>query len=345
MLYTLTLLLLATFPPFFFLARLLVADRREPEPLEMVLFTLALGIISTLPASFAERVLGSLPFFAPTVPFSAIITAFVRVAPIEEACKLAVVLLFVWGNENFNEENDGIVYVATSSIGFALFENILYVLSNGFGVGVLRAVTSIPLHAFCGVLMGSCVGRARFARTRGAAAALVLRGFALAWFFHGLYDSLALSGSGFLALVGALVVALTFYGNRAIARGRALSLARWANPAAAPTIRLDPSIDTFSRAVAKYGANRVGVDELGRAFLKPERQTWKAIASRTLFLGSLIVAALMSKSVDAQLSSSPALFASRVCFAIQTLTVPVMLGVLLELSYQRRRSRPHYFSQ
>ena len=55
-----------------------------------------------------------------------------------------MVLLFVWGNPNFNEENDGVVYVGASAIGFAVLENIAYVVQNGIGTGVLRAMAPLP---------------------------------------------------------------------------------------------------------------------------------------------------------------------------------------------------------
>ena len=59
------------------------------------------------------------------------------IAPIEEFVKLLVIFIYVWDNINFNEENDGIVYTGTASIGFALFENILYVFRGEMSAGTM----------------------------------------------------------------------------------------------------------------------------------------------------------------------------------------------------------------
>lgn len=60
---------------------------------------------------------------------------------------------------------DGIIYAVAASLGFATVENIAYVLEGGFAVGVLRAVLSVPGHAFFGALMGFYMGVAKHAST------------------------------------------------------------------------------------------------------------------------------------------------------------------------------------
>jgi len=140
---------------------------------------MGLGACSAVVASIAEILLGLLPFFHGRGTAAGAISSFLQVAPVEEMCKLGVVLAFVWRNPNFNEENDGIVYVGASAIGFALLENILYVAENGIGTGVLRAISAMPLHVFTAVVLGLHVGRARFAADRGTRILLIARGLAL----------------------------------------------------------------------------------------------------------------------------------------------------------------------
>jgi RsiW-degrading membrane proteinase PrsW (M82 family) len=48
------------------------------------------------------------------------------------------------------------------SMGFAAFENILYVFQGGFKVALLRAFTAIPAHATFGVIMGYYMGKSKF---------------------------------------------------------------------------------------------------------------------------------------------------------------------------------------
>ena len=53
------------------------------------------------------------------------------------------------------------VYAVFVSLGFALWENIAYVLRFGFGTAVARAVTAVPGHACFGVFMGVWYGVAK----------------------------------------------------------------------------------------------------------------------------------------------------------------------------------------
>ncbi len=265
------------------------------------------------------------------------------IAPVEEACKLAVVLAFVWKNRNFNEENDGIVYVTASAIGFALFENVFYVWSNGFGTGIARAFTSIPLHTFCGVIMGHCAGRARFAADRATANRQILGGFLAAVAVHGLYDTLAFSGTALGLLIVPLVIALFVVGRSLILSGKALSARRWDNPADAPRMSIDTADQAMARAVAKYGTGKIGRTEDGRFFLKPERQPWKAIVARGLFA---VVAAgwiFIALAARGGAGEPRADLSEALTYLSLMSLVPLMLAILLEVSYRRRKSGNHYF--
>ena len=54
-----------------------------------------------------------------------------------------------------------IVYAVFSSLGFACIENILYVLSGGVGIAILRAILSVPGHMCFGVIMGYFLSQAK----------------------------------------------------------------------------------------------------------------------------------------------------------------------------------------
>lgn len=225
--FSVKLLLLAIIPPVAYLLYLLSKDKREPEPAHAIAQAVILGICSTIPAMFAEMFLLRFPLFIGEGLRVAALKSFLVIAPVEEACKLGAILLVMWGNKNFNEENDGIVYVTAGSIGFALFENVFYVMGNGMATGIARAVTSIPLHTFCGVIMGYGVGRARFSKDRAARKRYIVTGFLVATFIHGLYDALAMSGTALALLIAPLVIAIFVVGKTLLDRGKALSEARW----------------------------------------------------------------------------------------------------------------------
>jgi len=127
-------------------------------------------------------------------------TAFLHAAIPEEFYKLVVLMTFCWFSRHFDEPFDGIVYGATVSLGFATLENVLYVSQGGLVVAILRAVTAVPGHAFCGVVMGYFVGRAKFAST--GRTWIIMQGFVLAVVMHGLYDLFLMTGTAwaFMAL-------------------------------------------------------------------------------------------------------------------------------------------------
>jgi len=83
----------------------------------------------------AELALKGMPVFRGQGLRTSFLVSFLQIAPVEEACKLAVVLLFVWKSPHFYKENDGIVYMGSSALGFALLENIAYVVEHGLGTG------------------------------------------------------------------------------------------------------------------------------------------------------------------------------------------------------------------
>jgi RsiW-degrading membrane proteinase PrsW (M82 family) len=133
-------------------------------------------------------------------------TVAAMVGLIEEGTKFLVVYYSVYRHREFDEVFDGIVYAVVASLGFATLENIAYVLEGGAGVGVMRALLSVPGHAFFGAIMGFNMGMAKFAGSgeRRWLAYGVL-GAALA---HAAYNAVVLSRTAAALLVVPLVVYL-----------------------------------------------------------------------------------------------------------------------------------------
>ena len=215
--------LIAVLPPVFFLVWILRYDRMEPEPLSSVLKVFLLGCLSIIPAAFMESAMLSLPVFSPAGLTGSALQSFLVIAPIEEAVKLLIVILFIRKSRHFTESNDGIVYAGTASIGFALAENLFYVFEHGALVGMARAVTSIPGHTFTGVIMGYFVGMGMFSSSPRGRSTYILKGFLAAWFLHGIYDTFVLSGTAISLMVIPLVVLNFIFGIKILRKGRALS--------------------------------------------------------------------------------------------------------------------------
>ena len=86
------------------------------------------------------------------------IQVFIGVALIEEFCKWIIAYKISYNDKDFDEFYDAILYCVFVALGFACFENLLYVYENGIGTGLLRAVLAVPGHACDGVLMGYYLG-------------------------------------------------------------------------------------------------------------------------------------------------------------------------------------------
>ncbi|MCJ7449109.1 MAG: PrsW family glutamic-type intramembrane protease [Bacteroidales bacterium] len=172
-------------------------DRYEKEPLSILLKALFTGVLIVLPVVIIEYVLS---LFSRNLEglSDAAYTAFIVAGFTEEGMKYLAFYMFFWKNKNFNEKFDGIVYAVFIALGFAAVENILYVITGGFGVGILRAVTAVPAHALFGIMMGYYFGLARF-NPKHQSAYLVFA-FILPFVSHGLYDFLLMGNTQFLII-------------------------------------------------------------------------------------------------------------------------------------------------
>lgn len=206
----------AIVPALILLMKIYRLDRLEREPISLLASLLFLGILSTALASVSEQVgdLG-LSFFLPEAHLAyAVILYFGIVAFSEEGFKYLLLKKRTWNSPHFNCQFDGVVYAVFVSLGFALWENIAYVLRFGMETAVARAMTAIPGHACFGVFMGAWYGVAKRRELMGdAEGSKRSRFFALLVpaFLHGLYDYIATLeredlGSIFLVFVAILFV-------------------------------------------------------------------------------------------------------------------------------------------
>jgi RsiW-degrading membrane proteinase PrsW (M82 family) len=177
-------------------------DRAHPEPRRLVLAAFLLGLVAVLAAlvaGFVTAPLGRMLSGYADLAFK----AFFQAGLLEEAAKLAVVLLVVARHPAFDEVADGIVYVMAASLGFAAVENVLYI-GETTSVLLIRAITAVPMHGAVGGIMGYFVGLSRIEH-RGS----VVTGLLLAVVVHGLYDFVLFAG-GLLsfAAIGIVVASM-----------------------------------------------------------------------------------------------------------------------------------------
>ncbi len=177
-------------------------DKYEKEPKKLLAKVFIFGIIAVIPIIFIESALTNYwhtKYYPDIHLHTAAFDAFAVAAFTEEFFKILVFFIFIWKNTNFNEKFDGIVYAVFISMGFAAAENLMYVLGNGFGTGILRAFTAVPAHAIFAVSSGYFLGLAKL-KSSGKFINLF---FALAVpvLLHGIYDFILLYQNKFLLLL------------------------------------------------------------------------------------------------------------------------------------------------
>lgn len=158
------LLLLAVLPTAVLLFFIYKKDTYEKESPGLLISLFALGMASVIPAIIMELigdgVLGLIFRGNANIVYQ-FIDAFFVVALSEELCKFVLAYIRTWKNKEFNYKFDGIVYTVFVSLGFATVENIMYVVQNGLGTAISRAILSVPGHAFFAVFMGYFYGLAK----------------------------------------------------------------------------------------------------------------------------------------------------------------------------------------
>lgn len=139
------------------------ADRLDKESgrllLRLVLCGCAAAGLSMLTESIGTAVLNRVT--AEGSRLNNVLTYFLIVAGSEEGFKYLLMKKTTWNSQEFNCQFDGVVYAVFVALGFALLENVGYVISYGFGTALVRAVTAIPGHACFGVFMGNWYGLAK----------------------------------------------------------------------------------------------------------------------------------------------------------------------------------------
>lgn len=160
---------LATIPAIVLLFYIYKKDKKEKEPMSMLIKLFIFGIISVIPILIVETIL-DLGVEILTTPGSvayALLDGFIVAALSEEFFKRFFLKSGSFKNPNFNCMFDGVVYAVFVSMGFAIFENVLYVMDGGIGVAIMRMLTSLPGHATFGVYMGYYYSKAKMYQVRG----------------------------------------------------------------------------------------------------------------------------------------------------------------------------------
>lgn len=196
------LLLLSILPVLLILLFVYKKDKNK-EPLLLLFIFFCSGIFSCFLVLQTSNVLATfLPFMNMSVEsmgfFDTLLYTFIGVALVEEICKWIMVYFIGYYHKEFEEMYDILVYAVFVSLGFAFYENIMYVLALGdLKTVLLRAISAIPGHACDAIFMGYYLSVAkifRYKRKKDLEKNNIYLSIIVPALLHGIYDFCLLSG-------------------------------------------------------------------------------------------------------------------------------------------------------
>lgn len=181
-----------------------IKDKHEKEPFLLLAYSFLGGVASVFVAATLEQYAQGFVIGSGTSAISVAIFAFLVVGLSEELSKYFFLRIIPYRNKAFNEPFDGIVYSVMVSMGFAMIENIMYVMKHGMGTGIMRVFTAVPAHATFAIIMGYYIGLAKFNPKNKVKYQIM--GIGGAVLFHGAYDfSLMQNNVPGLRIIGAVL--------------------------------------------------------------------------------------------------------------------------------------------
>jgi len=166
----------------------------HPEPKREILSVFFLGAAMTVPAIWMEKFLiDSFNGFGLPALATILLIDIVAVALVEEFFKYAAVWIKeqeINQNYQLDEPVDFVIYMVVAALGFAMVENLLFLLrpdiSPLFARSLVRSLTAILLHTLTSGILGYYMAMTFCHRERKLS--LLATGFIIISFLHGLYN-------------------------------------------------------------------------------------------------------------------------------------------------------------
>jgi RsiW-degrading membrane proteinase PrsW (M82 family) len=258
--------------------------RREGhrEPRARMIATFVLGALAAAGAIYLSERAAQLTGLDVRVSAAgqtgALVFLFLVVAPLQEAGEVAS----VWPSmmlKRFDQPFDGVVYAASSALGFAAVENAIVLYTHPAGaIWVARALLALPARVFCACLWGYALGRAKRSSQRvplfpGAFVGAVLAHGLYAHFVYGRGPGAVLAVTPLLAAMGLLSwflgrdLAIRSSEPQSVPSSRRGRLSRLSQPPSLATVRAALRADDepirlgwiLFGALVTFGAMIVGV--------------------------------------------------------------------------------------
>jgi len=190
------LLMAAVLPPVVIVAYVHGRDGNTAAP-RLVWEGFLLGTCAGIVALGTVHLLSRVGVDSGNALVKALTDSFFRAGLLEEAAKLATVVIFAWNHADRRAPHDLLVVAAAVAGGFAALENIGFLLdrSDWPMIAATRALLSAPGHIFAAAVGGACLAYTELGGGRMLwwAMALILPAM-----LHGLYDFPLMLGSAAL---------------------------------------------------------------------------------------------------------------------------------------------------
>jgi len=205
-------ILAGVLPALFLMRYIYLKDKIEKEPLPMLMKLCLSGIYAAFLALLLEMLGGEL---LANMQFSSrtyfVIADAVMIGISEELSKFFFLYRRTWRSPHFNYRYDGVVYAVFVSLGFAAFENVMYLLQYGLSIAVSRGLLAVPAHMAFGVFMGSFYGSAKIYDVYGKEGKAFLYNFFgvfVAAALHAFYDACAMldNDTAMMLFIGFVIV-------------------------------------------------------------------------------------------------------------------------------------------
>ena len=197
---------------------------REKEPLFSYVKCYLLGVFTVCIVLALNKYLLKVDLPSESTLSVVLVYSFLAVALVEELFKFISLLIATKLDKNYNSFYDSIVYSVFIALGFACFENIIYIFSHNLIVRdvIFRTLISVPSHVIFAIFMGKFLELSK-TKEKGKVLYLILS-LMVPLLLHGLLDFLLLyiphlisNDVGFYFFIGIFELVLYIMGIKEVA--------------------------------------------------------------------------------------------------------------------------------
>ena len=133
---------------------------------------------------------------------------FLFISLIEELSKFIMIYKTGYNNKEFDQAYDIVLYSVLVGLGFACFENFVYILTEELSLItiLIRGITAVPAHACFQTFMGYYLYKSKKSNKKR----YIFLSIFIPFLFHGLYDFIIFSGTNLVIIYFILLLAIIF---------------------------------------------------------------------------------------------------------------------------------------